>query len=500
MNIYSSKQLHEWDQYTIQFEPISSIDLMERAAQMCSQWIQIQLDTTLPFLFFCGPGNNGGDGLAIARQLALRGMNVKVCLLTRENLSKECSINLHKWESIHGPAVNVDDDLLSADLNSPVIIVDALFGSGQNRTLEGLPARSVNWINQQKQTVISIDLPSGVSADQSVIPPAVRATHTLTFQAPKLSCYLADTAIYWGQITVLDIGLSSYFSSVTRARYETIDPLIIKNLIHLRSAFAHKGDYGHAAILAGSYGMIGAAVLASRGCLRSGAGKVTVHSPRCGYNILQSSVPEAMVRSDLHTDFLTDAGFLETQKYQAIGIGPGIGKAIETEHFLESVIYNTHCPMVIDADGLNILARRADLLQRLPEETILTPHPGEFERLFGTCVNDSAMWEMALNKAEKHKIIVVLKGHHTLVATPGAHAWINTTGNAGMATGGTGDVLTGVITGLLAQGYPQVTAAVMGVYLHGLAGDIAQAEMGEYGMIAGDVAERLPHAFHRFLS
>jgi len=375
------------------------------------------------------------------------------------------------------------------------IIIDALFGSGLNRPLEGITSGLAEHINHSGCRIISIDIPSGLSADQSSKGnTAIKANDTLSFQCYKLAFLVAENGAYTGNVHVLDIGLHpDYYISLTTSA-EITDDTIVRSIFKPRNNFSHKGNFGHALMVAGSYGKIGAAVLSSKACLRSGVGLLTCHIPKCGYDILQTSVPEAMVLTDFNSSFNTRIED-DLSKYNAIGIGPGIGIASETKALLRDLFINYKKPLVIDADALNIIGSQKDLLTQVPSGSILTPHPKEFERLFGVCKNDFERINIATEKAKEFNLVIILKGHHTLIATPGAKRFFNNTGNAGMATAGSGDTLTGILTGLLAQGYSSIETAILGVYIHGLAGDHAASEQSMESMIAGDIINNLGNAF-----
>ncbi len=506
MKILSTEEIRLWDQYTIEHEPISSINLMERAAGKCVEWLLEQYPEAASFSIFCGKGNNGGDGLAIARMLLEQNYLVTVHILEfghkgtndfQTNLSR-----LHKF-----PQADIHF-IQSAQNFHPFpegqIIIDALFGSGLNRKLEGVTANLVNHINNSGCQIISIDIPSGMFVDRSSNQATtILATHTLSFQCYKLAFLLAENANAIGQLHILDIGLHSNFHQSVHNRFEVVDDAIIHSIYKPRKPFSHKGTFGHALLVAGSYGKIGAAVLAAKACIRSGVGLLTCHIPTCGYAILQSTVPEAMVMTDIAENMTTKVND-DLTKYKAIGIGPGIGIASETKIMLKEIFDAYRNPVVVDADALNIIASQKDLLKMIPAGSILTPHPKEFERLFGATANDFEKMELALEKAKELNCVIVLKGHHTFIATadgkaspndPVGRGYFNSTGNAGMATGGSGDVLTGILTGLLAQGYNSVDAAILGVYLHGLAGDFAAKEFSMEAMVAGDIVENLGQAF-----
>lgn len=489
MKLLNAAQIRQWDQFTIQHTPIFSIDLMERAASACADWLLNQYGNHQEFYIFCGQGNNGGDGLAIARLLSYSGGLVKLFILFGKNEgSTDFKINLERLKSLPSVEIElVDNEEFFPLTPKGTIIVDALFGTGLNRKLEGIAATLIQQINESKAEIISIDLPSGLLCDESSIGfPVVAARHTLSFQIPKLALLLPENEIYFGQVHILDIGLLPAFLDNVETKFEWVDEKRILQIHRPRKPFAHKGNFGHALIIAGSYGKMGAAVLSTKACLRSGAGLVSVHVPKCGLDILQISAPEAMCRVD-EEEKIISAMHYNLETHNAIGIGPGIGKDKKTEHFIKNLFERYKQPMVIDADAINILSENPDWLPLLPPQSILTPHPKEFARLFGEGFNDFEKLEMALQKAMAHQIIIILKGHRTFIATPAGKGYFNSTGNAGMATGGSGDVLTGIITGLLAQGYTPEEAAILGVYQHGQAGDKAASKYGMEAMLAGDI-------------
>ncbi|MFI5134106.1 MAG: NAD(P)H-hydrate dehydratase, partial [Chitinophagales bacterium] len=497
MKILSAEEIRAWDQYTIQHEPIASIDLMERAAFKCVYWLEENAFSGKLFRIFCGKGNNGGDGLAIARMLAERKNSVAVHILEFGHKGTEdFQMNLarlHQYPEINICFVQTEENF--PELNSNEIIIDALFGSGLNRGLEGVTAKLVEYINGSGCQVISIDIPSGLFVDRSSKGNTiVKANHTLCFQCSKPAFLVAENVEYIGKIHILDIGLLKDFYHSVLSPYEMLDNEIIHTIYKPRNRFAHKGNFGHALLITGSYGKTGAAVLSAKACLRSGAGLLSCHIPKCGYEILQTSVPEAMVLADQNVSINTKIEE-DLTTFDAIGIGPGINTATETKMLLREVFDLYRNPVVLDADALNIMASQKDLLKLIPAGSILTPHPKEFERLFGESKNEFERIENALSNAKLFNSLIVLKGHHTLIATPDGKAFFNSTGNAGMATAGSGDVLTGVLTGLLAQGYSSVETALLGVYLHGLAGDFAAKQFSEEAMIAGDITENLGEAF-----
>jgi NAD(P)H-hydrate epimerase len=486
----------QWDAFTIEREPITSIDLMERAATKCVLWLLQQFAAGHTFHVYCGKGNNGGDGLAIARMLHQRGFAVEVYILETGTLgSPDFQANLQRLHQWKVPFHFLQKEQAPGAANKEAIIIDALFGSGLNRPLEGLAAAVVESINVSQGMVVSIDVPSGMLLDgASVGKPVVSAHFTLSFGATKAAFLLPENEERAGKIVVLDIGLHPQFDAP--APYELLDGPFIKKLLQPRSKFSHKGTFGHGLIIGGSYGKIGATVLATRALLRSGAGLATVYIPKCGYTVLQTAAPEAMVLTDEGVECITELA-VTGNRFSAIGIGPGMGTLEATLKAFTQFIESNNTPLVLDADALNLLAMKPYLLQKLPPHSILTPHPKEFERLFGACANDFDRIKMAQQQAAALGLIILLKGHHSFIAAPDGPGYFNSTGNAGMATGGSGDVLTGLITGLLAQGYTALHATLVGVYLHGLAGDFAAARLSQEAMIAGDLVQHFGVAFRK---
>jgi ADP-dependent NAD(P)H-hydrate dehydratase / NAD(P)H-hydrate epimerase len=498
MEILSAEQIRAWDEYTMQHEPIPSIELMERAAASCYAWLESNNYTGRSFAVYCGKGNNGGDGLAVARMLSEADCSVTVHILEFGfRGTDDFQINLAR---LHQTSAEVRF-IQGADNFHPIapgdILVDALLGSGLNRRLEGVAKELVDHLNGSGNEIIAIDIPSGLFVSRSSRGNTViQATHTLSFQCYKPAFLMPENAASVGSVHILDIGLHPGFLQQVSREAELLDPDIIRAIFKPRQVFANKGNFGHALLVAGSFGKIGAAVLGARACLRSGAGLLSCHVPGCGYAILQTTIPEAMVLEDaderIHTAFEGDPSV-----YSAVGIGPGIGTEGRTVEFLRELLGRSSKPMVVDADALNIIASSADLWARVPPYSILTPHPKEFERLFGPSDDDYARVEKAREQAREHQCIIVLKGHYTYIAMPGGKGYFNSTGNPGMAKGGSGDVLTGILTGMLSQGYSPGEAALLGVYLHGLAGDLAAETWSQESMLASDLVEHLGSAFHQ---
>jgi hydroxyethylthiazole kinase-like uncharacterized protein yjeF len=492
IKILNAQQTRELDAYTIKHEPIASIDLMERASREFVQWFTGKFDALNKVGVVCGTGNNGGDGLVIARLLKEWNYPVKVWIVRGAvKESPDFKINLQKITGkVETSEIRTTSDKgLFSDRH---ILIDAIFGSGLSRPLEGIYAQAVDCINQTDAIRVAVDIPSGLSADANSTGKIVNADFTVSFQLPKLAFFLPQNEKYVGEWRTVDIGLNKNFLIEVKTPFHYLHKKGVKRILKRREKFAHKGDHGKALIVAGGYGKMGACILATRGSLRAGAGLVTVHVPKAGYSIIQTAVPEAMASVDDHDFYFS--GISSTLPFDVIGIGPGIGKEKETVLAFQKILEGGK-PMVIDADALNILADNKHLFPLISPGSILTPHPIEFQRLTKKWSNDFDRLEGQKELAQTLKSVVILKGAHTAIATPDSNVYFNSTGNPGMATGGSGDVLTGVLTGLLAQKYSSIEAAILGVYLHGASGDLAKLEKGENSLIASDLVEYLPSAF-----
>ncbi len=501
MKILSIDNVREADNYTIKNEPVKSIDLMERASFQLFKWIKKRLNKSATIVIFAGPGNNGGDGLALARMLhnAKYHVEVKVVKFT-DKFSGDFKTNLNSLNEIDGLHIEeIVDAKKFPNLDDDNVIVDAIFGSGLSRPAEGLAADVIHFINNQSCVRISIDIPSGLFADKhsaSGIYSIVRADYTLSFQFPKLAFMFAENDQFVGEWHILNIGLHpDFINHVKTNNYYILKEDIVANF-HKRLKFSHKGTYGHALLIAGSYGKMGAAILASKACLRSGLGLLHVHIPKVGYQILQTTCPEAMLSIDRYDNYFSEVPNLA--QFNVIGIGPGLGMEHQSIMALKLLIQSTKVPLVMDADALNILAENKTWMAFLPKNSVLTPHPKEFERIAGKWQNDFEKIELQKAMAIKHGLIIVLKGAHTSVCLPSGDVYFNSTGNPGMATGGSGDVLTGLITGLIASGYSSAKAAIIGTYIHGMAGDFASTKLGQNAMIAGDIVDKIPKAMKQF--
>lgn len=499
MKIFTSNQIHELDNYTIEAEKIESIDLMERAAEALTDAITLRWDTNTPVIVFAGPGNNGGDALAITRMLLKKGYDAIAYLFNVSGkLSKDCALNKERLSKKHSKALKeVTQEFDPPQLTPETLVIDGLFGSGLNKPLSGGFAAVVKYINQSEADVVSIDLPSGLMPENNtynVKQNIIVADLTLTLGMKKLCMMFSDCQQFLGEVQVLDIGLNSEYIRNTKAEFSIVEDEAIFSLMKPRNDFAHKGSMGHALLVAGKNGMAGAAILSARACLRSGVGKVTIHSPKCNTTILQISVPEAIIQQDRDDHDFVQA--TDSNAYDALGIGPGIGQGDSTAIALMTQIRSAKIPVVLDADALNILATHKAWLQQLPDGMIFTPHPKEMDRLCDSApVDDYDRLMKACDMAQRLHGYVILKGHYSALCMPDGQVIFNNTGNAGMATAGSGDVLTGIITALLARGYQQHEAALLGMYLHGLAGDIAASHIGMESLIASDIIDYLPKAF-----
>lgn len=500
--IVATTKIKELDAYTIENEPISSLNLMERASQALAKAISGRWSTETPFTVFAGPGNNGGDALAVSRMLAEKGYRLEVYLFnTKEALSPECETNKERLVDVSGIDFHeITSQFVPPILTASHVVIDGLFGSGLNKILSGGFAAVVKYINASSATVVAIDVPSGLMGEDNtynVQANIIRADWTLSLQLPKLSFLFAENESFVGEWELLDIGLSYDAIEHIEADYYLMENEDMPSLLKPRGRFAHKGNFGRAILIAGSQGMAGASVLAARACLRSGVGLLTVHVPFCNNFIVQTSVPEAMTKLDISDTRFSCA--IDTDDYQAVGIGPGLGEAEDTKTALLEQIDACQIPMVVDADALNLLGDHRSYIGRLPKGSILTPHLKELERLVGKCQNSYERLMKASELARTSGVHIVLKGAYSTIITPGGKCYFNPTGNPGMATGGSGDVLTGVLLALLAQGYDAETTARLAVYVHGLAGDIACKKQGVIGMTAEDIVANLPLAWRMLL-
>lgn len=494
MKIFTVEQIRNCDQFTIKNEPISSINLMERAAKKCVNWLQNHSFHSENFYIFCGNGNNGGDGFAMARMLYQKGFDVDVFMdKSKEKFSGDAEINFKKIKEISGIDIHDFNEVADFDFKKNSTIIDAIFGSGLNKNLEGKPKYLIDFLNATNLHKIAIDLPSGIFADKNLDENSVvfEADETLSFQFWKKAFLHPETGKFCGKIHILEIGLSQKYIDETATSDFVIDDILISKIYQPRNDFSHKGNFGKTCIVGGSFGKIGAEILAVKSALRTGSGLTFALAPKCGYEILQTTCPEAMYLyggEDFVKNFEIDNDFI-------YGIGPGLGTDYETEekflHFLRA--YNE--PLVLDADALNLISKNSENLKLIPKNSIITPHPKEFERLFGKTRNSFERLNLAKQKAKELEIYIVLKDHHTQIITPENEVFYNITGNSGLAKGGSGDVLLGIITSLLSQGYSSKNAAIFGVWLHGKAGDITANDLSKESMLATDIIENISGVF-----
>jgi hydroxyethylthiazole kinase-like uncharacterized protein yjeF len=497
MKIFTAKQLYQADKATVEKQEITSVELMERAGNQMFNWLHQRMQgAQVPIHIFCGIGDNGGDGLVVGRLLIESGYNVKTYVVNcSDKRSKNFLTNYSKIKNVtkDWPSLMKSEDDFPK-INPDDIIVDGIFGIGLNRCPGGWVKKLIQYLNENKAFKLAIDIPSGLYANEPLEDKeaVLKANHVLTFQSPKLAFFLPETAVYAPFFDVLNIGLDPEYIVNTEPLAQLIAKPEAQRFYQPREKFAHKNTYGHTLIVAGSYGKMGAAVLSSKAVFRIGAGLVTAFVPKCGYPILQTALPEAMVITDKEDEFISD---VETDfEPAAIGVGMGIGKNKATAEGLKKLFRSAKAPMVIDADALNNISENKDLLKLVPKNSILTPHPGELKRLLGTWKSDYDKLEKAKKFSEKHEAVLIIKGAYTNIIY-GDKMYINSTGNPGMATAGSGDVLTGIITGLLSQGYDPLLASVFGVYLHGSAGNIASEIMGYEAMTASDILENLGNAY-----
>lgn len=504
MKIFTNEEIKAIDHNTIESEGITSLELVERAAAAITCEIISRWRPNKRTAIFAGPGNNGADALSVARLLVEQGYKPEVFLFNigENRLSAECAACRDRLKSIEGiDFTEVTSNFSPPYLSSNDLVIDGLFGSGLRDPLTGGFKALVRYINDSGASVVSIDVPSGLFGEwnaTNISRDIIHADLTLAIQFPRLAFFIADNAPLIGEWKVLDIELSAEEIRNTPAQYYLVERSDIRRVLRRRKEFSSKADYGSAMLVAGSYGMMGAAVLAARGALRAGAGKVTVHAPRCGFNILQTAVPEAMFDADRHDIIVTDISL--KHDYSAIAAGPGLGTNEITVNAIEMFLKQAKGPVLLDADALNCIAQRPTMLNHLPVLSIITPHAGEFDRIFGPQQSAETRLLKAVEMAHYYNIIIVLKGHYTAMVRPDGKIYFNSSGNAAMATGGSGDVLTGIICAMMAQGYKPEISAIIGTYIHGVAGDLAAEEHGQYGVTAGDIAALTGKAIHDIMA
>lgn len=518
MRILSAEAMREVDRAAIEELGLPGLVLMENAAIGVADAIGEVYAEAESAAIFCGPGNNGGDGLAVARHLAARGYAVEVFLVNGRpgplSLRGDAGTQLAVCRKLELPIRDVgpEDDLapVIAAARDCDLVVDALFGTGLARPLEGVYAALVEALNELPLPRVAVDLPSGLNGSRAdVFGPCVRADLTVTFAAPKRAHVFPPAAEAVGELIVTDLGFPPELVEKAPEEGGPIHLLLAEELAGLlppRAAATHKGDYGHALIVAGSPGKAGAAILAARAAVRAGAGLVTAAVPRPILDVVDLGSIESMTLplpagdAGQLAEEAAAMALAAAEGKDAVAVGPGLGP--DAAPAIRRLVGECPLPLVLDADGINAFAGRAAELAKRQAPTVLTPHPSELGRLLGLATADVQADRVAAARraAAETGAVAVLKGHQTLVATAGGAVWVNPTGNAGMATGGTGDVLTGLLAGLLAQGLDPLDAARLGVYLHGLAGDLAVVLQGEPSLAAGDLLDALPQAFSRLAS
>ncbi|MBK7094149.1 MAG: NAD(P)H-hydrate dehydratase [Saprospiraceae bacterium] len=493
--ILSVDKIRDWDKYTIEKEPISSIDLMERASNVFVRWlIEPRTHSDNQILVIASKGNNGGDGLAVARLLIDRAYDVDILVADIQiNSTPDFDTYLKRLTEKRIKIEYIQKNVKIPSFEKYSIIIDALFGSGLERPITGYWADFVKALNNSGKSIYSIDIPSGMYADKPADGEVVKCDHCLSFEAPKLGMLVPDNAELIRNWVYKSIGLHSEYLNLIESDTFYIEKNDIKHRIRHRNRFDHKGNFGHALIAGGSKGMAGAPVLAARACLRTGAGLVSALVPDIGYGIIQTAAPEIIALSGFGDEFLTAVP--EVNRFSSVGIGPGMGTNEMTVRFVEDFLNTVKVPVVIDADALNIISLKKDLIRKIPKKSILTPHPGEFSRLFGASLNGFERLKLLKEKAKELDLYIILKGRYTAIASPESILYFNSSGNAGMATAGSGDVLTGMITSLLAQGYTPLDSCLIGVYLHGLAGEIGTSHMGMSSLIASDIIDNIGNAY-----
>ena len=501
MKILSAHQIKAIDEYTIANEPVSSIDLMERAAMACFKRLIKLIDVKETIYIICGKGNNGGDGLAIGRLLFERGYNVNIFVINHKSefsTNAETNFNLFKTkfpENIY--EINSAEELKEQLKDNNAIVVDAILGNGINKPIGNFLSEIIKLINQRFSKIISIDVPSGLFIDNTSKESEniIRSSLTFTFQFPKIAFLLAENSQYVPEFEILDIGLSAKGVDEHSTNNYYVTKYDVFPLLKKRNKFDHKGSYGHALLFAGSKGKAGAAIISSLGCMRSGAGLLTVHSTNEALASLLQHLPEAMGEHDSNENFITEIN--KPENFDAVAFGPGIGLHNDSQQVLKKLLNFYQGPLVIDADGLNALSENKTWLNFLPAQTILTPHPKEFERLTEKCENDFERLKILKQFSLKYNCIVILKSAHTVIAMPDGNLFFNSSGNPGLAKAGSGDALTGIILGLLSRGYNSPQAALIGTFIHGFAADLCLKNMSMESILITDVIAHLPKAFKK---
>jgi len=510
MKAVTSQQMREIDRKAIEENKLSGLALMENAGLRIFQSLKnIYTDLRLKkIIIFSGSGNNGGDGFVVTRHLYDYGVKVKVFLLAPSNKIKgEAGENLNIIDKMGVELIEVEtvklEEVQEAIQNSDLII-DAILGTGLQGRVTGLKAKIINLINVAGKEVVAIDVPSGLDVDTGkIVGPCIKAIHTITLALPKIGLLLFPGASYAGKVTVEDIGIPSYLLTNKKLKTNIVTKEIVKSLLPFRAIHSHKGSFGKVLILAGSVGMTGAAYLASEAAMRSGTGIVILGIPRSLNPIMEVKLTEVMTLPLAETEKQSLGEDAEEtisklmKDFSILGIGPGISRELETQRLVRKIIEKSNIPLVIDADAIYALSKDASILKKVKVPLVITPHPGEMAKLINKDIDYilNNQLDIARKIAQEFGIIIVSKGARTIVANKEGEAYINIGDNSGMATGGAGDVLTGIVCSLVAQGADSFSAAIAGVYIHSLAGDLARDIKGERGMIAGDILSQVPQAF-----
>lgn len=503
MKIFPSQIIKDIDHATCQAQNIDSVELMERAAGAVACEVISRFLPSQRIVVIAGPGNNGGDALATARMLIEQGYKkVEIFLFNVQGrLSHDCACQRAKLIALDGiDFTEINKEFTPPYLGKGDVVLDGLFGAGLSNPLQGGFMSLVRYVNESGAYVISIDIPSGLFGEwneQVNLRDVMHADLTLAISMPRIAFFFEENSPAVGEWKLLDIELDAKKIRDTPATFFMVDVHNVHRVLKHRHPFAAKRDFGSVMIMAGSMGMMGAAIMSARAAMRTGAGLVTVHSARCGMIPVQTAVCEVMFEPDKNDRYISDMRLHYSHK--AVAAGPGIGVFDETINALEGLLKNAGIPLVLDADALNCIAKRPTLLTLIPPMSVITPHKGEFDRLFGEHTDDETRLKKAIEVSQYYNIIIVLKGHYTAIVRPDGKVYFNSTGNPGMATAGSGDVLTGVITAFIAQGYKPELAATVGVFTHGLAGDMAADALGEYGMTASDIIDRLPLAIKEIM-
>ena len=510
MKIVTSQQMREIDRKAIEENNLSGLILMENAGLRIFQSLKnIYPDLRLKkIIIFAGSGNNGGDGFVVARHLYNYGVKAKVFLLAPFNKIKgEAGENLNTINKIGVELIEAETrklEEIQKTIQNSDLIIDAILGTGLQGKVTGLKAKIIDLINIANKEVIAIDVPSGLDADTGKIKgPCIKATHTITLALPKIGLLIFPGASYAGRVTVEDIGIPSYLLKNNKIKTNMITREIVKSFLPFRATYSHKGSFGKVLILAGSVGMTGAAYLASEAAIRSGAGIVVLGIPRSLNPIMEVKLTEVITLPLAETEKKSLGEEAEetisklVKNYSALGIGPGISRELETQRLAKKIIEKSNIPLVVDADAIYALSEDLAILEKTKTPLVITPHPGEMAKLVNKDVDYILNNQLDITReiAQKYGIVVVLKGARTIISNKEGEVYINIGDNSGMATGGSGDVLTGIICSLIAQGADTFSAAIAGVYIHSLAGDLARDLKGERGMIASDILSQVPQAF-----